>query len=257
MPQEIRPSSSDTFDLDWRAGPSFIPDHLPPPTNVDPIVYEEYCHRVYTYIHGLDGGSTSVQQENTIVSLLARMEFFNAIEDAIRGTSALRVNSRYDANNITQRFLLLYLAVQLPIFNIAQLIENRPLPGYYTNVPTRPFNSGDLNFLEVDSNEVSARPQEEAYDPGQAEMFDFTVNGQKLKLSLFATPERNLRTSYIARVTLRVTSDRGTNVRHIAHFESLGRRLAFRRLHLNRPAHGFKFVRPIGDGAALVVKEIH
>jgi hypothetical protein len=117
------------------------------------------------------------------------------------------------------------------------------------------FRASDLDFLD---NRTIA-PNRSLRVHASSDEFDFIVNNQKIRLCIQAMNNSGDRQSrYVDAINLRITSERGTNIRNLVRLESQDRNLFFKRSRFNRPIHGFRFVHVSGGGRdGLVVKEIH
>ena len=229
------------------------------------LLFAEYNHRMNEYISNL-GSNSDIRatawshDEEVITDLMLRLQFFDDIASDVRGISALRINDTYDSNNLSHRFLVIYLSRFIRFSNILAMINQRPQRDFYINIPRRRFISGDLNFLVVDYSDGTSPTPSDTFRTADLritaadESIDFAVNGQKLKLSIQVMSNRESRSRYISAINLHITSERNTNVRQLFRLEKYDTGLVFRRLDFNRPLHGFKFARrPSGR---LIVKEI-
>jgi hypothetical protein len=226
----------------------------------------EYDYEVSSYIQSLncslDTNATYHdwgRVELHIVDLMTRLGFFANVRDYLSNHRWLHTNENYDYRNLTHRFILLYAYSQRAIIsNISRLIEDRPLSVECSNIPRVAFTAYDLDFLRIELGDpmpLSVTESRNLQIGAESGDIDFIVNGQKLKLSLHAMNNPESRSRYVLAINVRVTSERSTTLRHIARFEKFDDSFVFKRLALNRPVHGFKFVRSQGrDG--LFVKEI-
>jgi hypothetical protein len=226
----------------------------------------EYDVEVSSYIRSLgnnprtdDTNDELERRELHIIDLMTQLGFFVSIHSYLNDRMPLRTNSRYDYRNLTHRFILLYaFCQQASISGFSGLVEYRPLSVECSNIPTVAFTAGDLDFLRIELGDpmpLSVTESRNLQIGAESRNIDFIVNGQKLKLSLHTMNDPESRSRYVLVINVRVTSERSTTVRHIARFEKFSDGFAFKRLTLNRPVHGFKFVRSQGrDG--LFVKEI-
>jgi hypothetical protein len=229
-----------------------------------PGLYEDYLRNLRHYQLMLgdrqhNNDASYLAMERIMLRQMVDLGFFHRILESFRNERSLRVNSSYDNTNLSHRFLLQFVGSQVLVSGINALINERPLPEALHNIPmfVRAFEPDSLYFLDLTQTVSSARlsPDERLHSTDAPNSVDFTVNGQKLRLSIQIMSNHDAQSRYIAALNVRVTSNRGTNVRHVARLENYDRQLCFKRLFVNRPIHGFKFVRRHAvDG--LYVREI-
>jgi len=271
MPRRRRPIERES-ELFMPAPPFVIePDTIlestvTPATRFPSLLWEEYCNQIDVYIRSLNENNEALYDSNIstnerhLLSLMTRLRLVDhsGFPEQSNSTARWRVNSIFDPTNLTQRLLLLYAHTKglLIIEEIEFLIEHRPYDSRVWERPTIPgrtFTMSDFGFLSPVNIEAPLSLYEDGEDLTRPHICDFVVNSQKIRLVLMTV--NNSRSARTACLNICITSRRGTNLRSIARLESHNRTLAFTRMSLQRPTHGFKFVRNM-NRVGLFIKEI-
>jgi len=222
----------------------------------------ELSSRFADYILSLTAPRTTTQirlwrqQEDRIFNLMCDLGYFHSITHDLTGITALNVNAHYDNSNLSQRFLLKYLHTQVLVYMAEDYLLDFPPGDAAHSVPTGAYNSQHLTFVNVATLVSEATPSNTYLRTyASSDEIDFIVNGQKLRLKVQSMVSNVDRVRYITAINIRVTSERGTHIRYVIQLWNAGTTLCFRRLTMNRPEHGFKFVRRRNtDG--IIIKEI-
>jgi len=246
-------------DIRWTLAQTVEPE--PPSTIGD----EELTNWIRYYCSMLSNPASYAPDEYEameirIVDRMGRIGIFRYVTSLLDGIRSVTVNGRYDYRNLSQRLLLRYVSRRVEIPDLSTLLRDYPTHGGVRNIPTREFTASDLDFLyfhdTASSNLEPPRLQErDLREISNSESVEFIVNGQKVNLSIQGMNNRDDGSRYISAVNIRVTSNRGSNIRSILQLPIQAQRLNFYRLSVNRPIHGFKFVRRLGE-SRVIVKEV-
>ena len=195
-------------------------------------------------------------RQNILLRLMIDIGFFENVSRELNLPEIDRIEiddwAAYDPRNMLHRFMLLFLNYrEIEIDDFEYFEALLPYPGPISIPAIVALTMTDFTFFRFHYRSDSNMPNPIT---NSIDEDDFVVNGQKMRLCLRSIADPEL-TRYTQALRIDASSQRGTNQRFILQFVRGSSKFYFKRIRMNHPIHGFKFVQiPSGH---LLIKEIH